>query len=94
MGRRQKVRALGAEPEGLLPAEAQVRRGTAASQRAGEGKRWEICDSLLEEMLVLCDLVLSLTLWNLISLSKLPPGANAGEMESKMQKHIHGITIT
>lgn len=59
MGRRQKVRALGAEPEGLLPAEAQVRRGTAASQRAGEGKRWEICDSLLEEMLVLCDLVLS-----------------------------------
>lgn len=71
-----------------------MRRGTDASPRAGEGKRWEIGDSLVEEMLGLCDLVFSLNSLDIIPLSKLPPGANAGAMESKMQKHIQGITIT
>lgn len=48
----------------------------------------------MEEMLGLCDLVFSLNSLDIIPLSKLPPGANAGAMESKMQKHIQGITIT
>lgn len=92
----EKVRAIGAELEGLPAAEAKVAgRGalllTKGQREGNEVENPSFCFGRDAGALIIYFL---LTLWNLVSLSKLSPGANAGEIESKVQKHIQAVTIT